>query len=105
MASCGSIQLTKKPARPRSERVFVVELRGLEPLTPTLPGMGEGPEQARYGARTCVVGVARRVAVVSVVVRFVVNRPTKRRIRNRTAQNESGDWSRRNGEISRVDAV
>jgi hypothetical protein len=51
----------------------VVELRGLEPLTPTLPGAGRASEQAVYQVRSAVVGVVRRATVVSVVVRIVAN--------------------------------
>jgi hypothetical protein len=35
------------PAWPTMNRNFPVELRGLEPLTPTLPGAGEIHDQAR----------------------------------------------------------
>jgi hypothetical protein len=50
----------------------VVELRGLEPLTPTLPGAGRSLEQAAWRRERGVVGVVERAIVVSVVVRFVV---------------------------------
>jgi hypothetical protein len=55
-----------------------VELRGFEPLTPTLPGASESAEQARCGARTSVVDVVRRVTVVTVVVRMVVRQRSGR---------------------------
>jgi hypothetical protein len=70
----------KNPLRHWSERVYNVELRGLEPLTPTLPGAGEGAEQVRHGAKTYVVGVVRCVTVVGVVVRNVVSQRTRRRL-------------------------
>jgi hypothetical protein len=50
-----------------------VELRGLEPLTPTLPGVGTLPEQARCHDADPVVAVAGAGAVVSVVVNSVVS--------------------------------
>ena len=50
-----------------------MELRGFEPLTPTLPGPGRGREQALYLLWSFVVGVVRRATVVSVVVKTVVN--------------------------------
>jgi hypothetical protein len=46
----------------------MVELRGLEPLTSTLPGAGGGREQAIWQASSSVVGVVRHVIVVTVVV-------------------------------------
>jgi hypothetical protein len=50
-----------------------VELRGLEPLTPTLPGVGTLPEQARCHDAGRVSDVAGAGAVVSVVVKDVVS--------------------------------
>jgi hypothetical protein len=47
------IGLTCRPRRlqaakpDRSEHVFNVELRGFEPLTPTLPGVGRSRDLAR----------------------------------------------------------
>jgi len=49
-----------------------VELRGLEPLTPTLPGAGRRRDQARWDANGCVAGVAGTATVVTVVVKTVV---------------------------------
>ena len=57
------------PTRRRLIRV----IRGIEPLTPTLPGPGRGREQAVWRAERRVVGVVRRATVVSVVVKVVVN--------------------------------
>jgi len=51
-----------------------VELRGLEPLTPTLPGPGEPSEQAKYGTKGAVAAVVGCATVVGVVVRIVVRR-------------------------------
>ena len=51
---------------------LVVELRGLEPLTPTLPGTGATPEQAVQGHFWPVVGGVEGVTVVRVVVKIVV---------------------------------
>ena len=51
----------------------MVELRGLEPLTPTLPGSSITPEQAGYGQNSAVVGVFGGVTVVRVVVKIVVS--------------------------------
>ena len=53
-------------------RFSLVELRGLEPLTPTLPGTSITPEQAGYGQNPAVVGVFGGVTVVRVVVKIVV---------------------------------
>jgi hypothetical protein len=53
-----------------------VELRGLEPLTPTLPGAGGPREQGAWVADCTVVGVVERATVVSVVVKIVVNAPS-----------------------------
>ena len=49
-----------------------MELRGLEPLTPTLPGTGTTAEQAVQGHFWPVVGVVEGVTVVRVVVKIVV---------------------------------
>ena len=49
-----------------------VELRGFEPLTPTLPGPGRGREQARYYGIDRVGRGVGPGAVVKVVVRSVV---------------------------------
>jgi hypothetical protein len=49
-----------------------VELRGLEPLTPTLPGAGRRSNQARSAANGRVGGVAGTATVVTVVVKTVV---------------------------------
>ena len=49
-----------------------VELRGFEPLTPTLPGTGTCPEQKRLYQKRLVGGAVEGVGVVSVVVRIVV---------------------------------
>ena len=54
-----------------------MELRGLEPLTPTLPGTGITPEQAGYGRNPAVVAVFGGVTVVSVVVKIVVSTVTQ----------------------------
>jgi hypothetical protein len=53
-----------------------VELRGFEPLTPTLPGAGGPREQAAWAAGCTAVGVVERATVVSVVVKIVVNAPS-----------------------------
>jgi hypothetical protein len=50
-----------------------VELRGFEPLTPTLPGPGSQAEQVVYGAWRTVVNVVGSATGVSIVVRPVVN--------------------------------
>jgi hypothetical protein len=52
-----------------------VELRGLEPLTPTLPGRGTSSEQGVEKARGPVSDVVRHVPVVTVVVKTVVGTP------------------------------
>ena len=49
-----------------------MELRGLEPLTPTLPGTGTSTEQAVQGCFWPVVGVVEVVTVVRVLVKIVV---------------------------------
>ena len=54
-----------------------MELRGLEPLTPTLPGLGEMPDQAQPDQFPAVVGVVGRATVVRVVVRTVVSAYTE----------------------------
>src|ERR1700739_526876 len=59
------------------ETSHTVELRGLEPLTPTLPGVGKLPEQARCHDAGPVVYVAGAGAVVSVVVKSVVRTPPR----------------------------
>jgi len=51
----------------------MVELRGLEPLTPTLPGAGGSRDQARRQGFRAVVAVVKGVVVVTVVVRIVVD--------------------------------
>jgi UDP-N-acetylenolpyruvoylglucosamine reductase len=58
---------------PAKTPFLLVELRGLEPLTPTLPGAGGAREQAAGAAGRAVVGVVERATVVSVVVKIVVN--------------------------------
>jgi hypothetical protein len=50
-----------------------VELRGLEPLTPTLPGTGRSRDQARYVHFGAVGDVVEGPTVVTVVVTVVVN--------------------------------
>jgi hypothetical protein len=50
----------------------MVELRGLEPLTPTLPGPGRSRDQARYAHFRAVGDVVEGPTVVTVVVRIVV---------------------------------
>jgi hypothetical protein len=52
-----------------------VELRGLEPLTPTLPERGTSSEQGVEKARCPVADVVRHVPVVTVVVKTVVGTP------------------------------
>jgi hypothetical protein len=52
----------------RSEVSTFVELRGLEPLTPTLPGAGSCSNQARLATNGRVGGVAGAATVVVVVV-------------------------------------
>jgi hypothetical protein len=49
-----------------------VELRGLEPLTPTLPAAGRHRDLARLAANGRVGGIAGAAAVVTVVVKTVV---------------------------------
>jgi hypothetical protein len=49
-----------------------VELRGFEPLTPTLPGPSTAPEHAGFGHFHRVVGVTEAASVVTVVVKTVV---------------------------------
>jgi hypothetical protein len=49
-----------------------VELRGIEPLTPTLPESSITPEQAVQDNFYPVVGVAEDATVVTVVVKTVV---------------------------------
>jgi hypothetical protein len=48
-----------------------VELRGLEPLTPTLPGAGKSRDKAQLVPFGAVVGVVKGPTVVRVVVRTV----------------------------------
>jgi hypothetical protein len=50
-----------------------VELRGLEPLTPTLPGPGRNREQARCSRFASVGVVVEGAIVVTVVVKIVVS--------------------------------
>jgi hypothetical protein len=50
----------------------VVELRGLEPLTPTLPGAGRSRDQARWVHLRAVAVVVEGATVVTVVVTTVV---------------------------------
>ena len=72
--------VVKWPNRPRPAKnpkssdfgLFFVELRGLEPLTPTLPGTGRAAEQAVQAHFWAVVGVVGVVTVVRVVVKIVV---------------------------------
>jgi hypothetical protein len=52
-----------------------VELKGLEPLTPTLPDRGTSSEQGVEKARGPVADAARHVPVVTVVVKTVVGTP------------------------------
>jgi hypothetical protein len=59
-----------------SRDIALVELRGLEPLTPTLPGAGGIHDQARYDHFRVVVGVVGRATVVRVVVTIVVSDPS-----------------------------
>lgn len=56
-----------------------MELRGFEPLTPTLPVLGGRSDQARYACFRAGVAVGVGATVVSVVVRFVVGEPSGRR--------------------------
>jgi hypothetical protein len=51
----------------------LVELRGLEPLTPTLPGARSRPDQAVYQDFRAVGGGVVGAAVVAVVVKIVVS--------------------------------
>src|ERR1700694_505349 len=51
---------------------IMLELRGFEPLTPTLPGAGRRSNQARSAANGRVGGVAGTATVVTVVVKTVV---------------------------------
>jgi hypothetical protein len=60
----------------------LVELRGLEPLTPTLPGAGRRSNQARSAANGHVGGVAGRAIVVTVVVKTVVGSRVAARLRS-----------------------
>jgi len=55
------------------------QLRGLEPLTPTLPGPGSHCDQARYAVNGGVAGVVDAAVVGTVVVRVVV-RPRVARV-------------------------
>jgi hypothetical protein len=55
-----------------SRDIALVELRGLEPLTPTLPGAGRVADQARYMHFGAVGDVVEGPSVVTVVVRTVV---------------------------------
>jgi len=50
----------------------LVELRGLEPLTPTLPGAGGMRDQARSAANRRVGDVVEAATVVGVVVKTAV---------------------------------
>jgi hypothetical protein len=52
---------------------YLVELRGLEPLTPTLPGAGESCDQGVQLAFCGVGDVVGWPIVVTVVVKIVVN--------------------------------
>ena len=61
-----------KNPRPSGLGFFSVELRGFEPLTPTLPGTGTSPEQPVCGHFRPVAGVAEAATVVTVVVKIVV---------------------------------
>ena len=49
----------------------LVEITGLEPLTPTLPATGTTPGQAGYDENRAVVDVVGGVTVVRVVVKIV----------------------------------
>ena len=64
--------VSSKNPRPFGLGFFFVELRGLEPLTPTLPGTGRPAEQEGYGQIPVAVGVFGGVTVVGVVVKTVV---------------------------------
>ena len=55
----------------------MVELRGLEPLTPTLPGKSTTPEREGFGHFHRVVEAVEAATVVRVGVRIVV-RPSDR---------------------------
>jgi hypothetical protein len=52
--------------------ISLVELRGFEPLTPTLPGPGRSRDQGRYVHFGPVGDVVEGPGVVTVVVRTVV---------------------------------
>jgi hypothetical protein len=56
------------------QRIFKVELRGLEPLTPTLPAAGRVRDQARWCRFGVVAVVVEGATVVAVVVKNVVSR-------------------------------
>ena len=64
-----------------------VELRGLEPLTPTLPGAGRRSNQARSAANGRVGGVAGTAIVVTVVVRRSSARGAKQKDSHRPGLN------------------
>jgi hypothetical protein len=68
--------LSGPPIRPPGECVDVpfvlVELRGRELVTPTLPGAGRRRDQARPAPNGRVVDVVETAIVVAVVVRIVV---------------------------------
>jgi hypothetical protein len=69
----GRGSLATRPAWTYAQSGFsLVELRGLEPLTPTLPGAGSCSNQARLAANGRVGGVAGAATVVVVVVKTVV---------------------------------
>ena len=61
-----------KKSQANSLGFLMVELRGLEPLTPTLLGPGTQREQAIKHRQRAVVGVVLSATVVSVVVKTVV---------------------------------
>ena len=62
-------------------QVILVELRGLEPLTPTLPGAGRRRNLARSVANGRIGGVAGTATVVIVVVKVVVRSRVAVRLR------------------------
>jgi hypothetical protein len=59
-------QTLESPARKTAS--FLVELTGLEPVTPTLPGAGRNRDQARKQGLRVVVAVVKGVVVVKIVV-------------------------------------
>ena len=75
----------------------MVELRRLEPLTPTLPGTDSVAEQAVYKEFDVVGDVVRRATVVSVVVKTVVKPAQETPVHTRRQRAFDKAWASADG--------